>query len=122
MKSTLLNLLESTLNFLLGKGFFPRWHAWDLKNAIYSFALPRLKAYRRLLEENKAMSVPDWIEEEDMRPGVSREERWLQLVTMMIAAMEMQVHGKRGDSHECNDAEREAGLLLFQKYLNHLWD
>ncbi|MFW6242877.1 MAG: hypothetical protein ACOC2W_01845 [bacterium] len=89
---------------------FPDSDTWSLDYTIAKFTLPRLKRFKEI-QQNKDMFVPMDLDKED----------WIEIIDMMIYAMESIVYDCSGTDNDIVWEDVETGLDLFHQYFRKLW-
>lgn len=121
----ILDFLESCYNFARGKGFFSSWHVWDFKNAHAQFCIPRLRAFKDLVESGHNVGCPDIAEEYNLKTDEEIQEKWIYILDCIIFYFDYNQDPSPDESSMTKseiDEKLVSGRKFFADYFDIVWD
>lgn len=122
---------KSVNNYLIGFGFFPDHHIWNLKVALCYFLVPRLRAFQKKVLDDNFYAIPVWVEKKPIEVGNLSEEdiknlnkKWAKILEEILFPFEYEIEPMKFEKLPSNeiDIRTKKGLEYFAKYFCHFWD
>jgi hypothetical protein len=99
---------------------------YDLKYSLSDFIYPRLKEFKEMVDNKKALSLPDFPNVEHFSKNTSLKEKekyWSEILKDMIFPFEYHSYPEHFENLELDEINTKIkrGLELFAEYFTHLW-